>query len=251
MRFNEGGYGVRSTLRDALDFVGRLQSFGEMHAAWNAFLDYSSQFGFTNGALADMPGPGERVQDTVLCLSWPDEWTKRYVERDYIRNDPARLHLSRSVEPYTWQEMASCKDYSPAQKNIVYEASEFRLKCGIIFPMPGLRSGPALVTIAGENSDLSDDDRMRLHLAAIYTHAVVRKLSGKRNNGAISPTFSRRERECLQWYAAGKTEWEIGEILSISEKTANTYLERAKQKFGVATRQQAIVAALRNGVIQY
>jgi DNA-binding CsgD family transcriptional regulator len=72
-----------------------------------------------------------------------------------------------------------------------------------------------------------------------------------RNDPSKVPSFSRRERECLQWYAAGKSEWEIGEILSISEKTANTYLERAKQKFGVATRKQAIVAALRNGVIQY
>lgn len=242
---------MRSTLRDALDFVERLQSFGEMHAAWKAFLDYTSQFGFTNGALADMPGPGERLQDTVLCLSWPNEWSTRYLERNYIRDDPARLHLSRSLEPYTWREMVSCKDYSPKQKKIVYEASEFGMKSGIIFPMPGLRSGPALVTIAGENDDVSDDDRVRLHLAAIYTHALVRKLSGKRSDGAASPTFSRRERECLQWYAAGKSEWEIGEILSISEKTANTYLERAKQKFGVATRKQAIVAALRSGVIQY
>lgn len=241
---------MRSTLRDALDFVERLQSFGEMHAAWNAFLEYTTQFGFTNGALADMPGPGERLQDTVLCLSWPGEWSARYLERNYIRNDPARLHLSRSVEPYTWQEMVSCDHYTPQQKNIVHEASEFGLSSGIIFPMPGLRSGPALVTIAGENADVSDDDRMRLHLAAIYTHAVVRKLSGKRSDG-VRATFSRRERECLQWYAAGKSEWEIGEILSISEKTANTYLERAKQKFGVATRKQAIVAALRNGVIQY
>ena len=242
---------MRTTLRDALDFVERLQTFSDMNSAWGGFLEYTSGFGFTHGALADMPGPGERLQDTVLCLSWPGEWSSRYLERNYIRNDPARLHLSRSVEPYSWRQMVECADYSAAQKTIVYEAGEFGMNSGIIFPMPGLRSGPALVTIAGKSDDISDDDRMRLHLAAIYTHAVVRKLSGLRNDSSNSPSFSRRERECLQWYAAGKSEWEIGEILSISEKTANTYLERAKQKFGVATRKQAIVAALRTGVIQY
>ena len=222
-----------------------------MNSAWGGFLEYTSSFGFTQGALADMPGPGERLQDTVLCLSWPGEWSSRYLERNYIRNDPARLHLSRTVEPYSWRQMVECTDYSAAQKAIVYEAGEFGMNSGIIFPMPGLRSGPALVTIAGTSDDISEDDRMRLHLAAIYTHAVVRKLSGLRNDSSNAPSFSRRERECLQWYAAGKSEWEIGEILSISEKTANTYLERAKQKFGVATRKQAIVAALRTGVIQY
>ena len=242
---------MRATLRDALDFVERLQTFNDMNSAWAGFLEYTSGFGFTHGALADMPGPGERLQDTVLCLSWPEEWSRRYLERDYIRNDPARLHLSRTVEPYSWSQMLACTDYSAAQKAIVHEAAEFGMKSGIIFPMPGLRSGPALVTIAGENDGIGEDDRMRLHLAAIYTHAVVRKLSGMRSDASGIPSFSRRERECLQWYAAGKSEWEIGEILSISEKTANTYLERAKQKFGVATRKQAIVAALRNGVIQY
>jgi hypothetical protein len=56
---------VRSTLRDALDFVERLQHFGEVNTAWDAFIDYTSHFGFTSGALADMPGPGERLEDTV------------------------------------------------------------------------------------------------------------------------------------------------------------------------------------------
>ncbi len=242
---------MSSTLSDVLEFVERLQTLNEMNAAWNYFLNYTSRFGLTAGALADMPGPGERVQDTVLCLSWPDEWTKRYLEKNYIRNDPARLHLTRSVEPYSWRQMAACDAYSRDQKNIVYEASEFGMKSGMIFPMPGLRSGPAMVTIAGENDDLSHEDVMRLHMAAIYTHAVVRKLSGARKEQSQTASFSARERECLQWYAAGKSEWEIGEILAISEKTANTYLERAKQKFGVATRKQAIVAALRDGVIQY
>ena len=146
--------------------------------------------------------------------------------------------------------MTACTAYHQKQKQIVYEASEFGMKSGLIFPMPGLRSGPAMVTIAGHNDGVSEDDRLRLHLAAIYTHAVVRRLSRVRDEHA-QQSFSPRERECLQWYAAGKSEWEIGEILSISEKTANTYLERAKQKLGVATRKQAIVAALRTGVIQY
>src|SRR5206468_12120729 len=89
----------------------------------------------------------------------------------HIRNDPARLHLSRSVEPFSWAEMTACTAYHQKQKQIVYEASEFGMKSGLIFPMPGLRSGPAMVTIAGHNDGVSEDDRLRLHLAAIYTHA--------------------------------------------------------------------------------
>ncbi len=71
-------------------------------------------------------------------------------------------------------------------------------------------------------------------------------LAGQKEN---IPPLSPRERECLQWLVAGKGDWEIGQILSISEKTVNTHVERAKHKLGVATRAQAIVAALRHRLI--
>ena len=56
-----------------------------------------------------------------------------------------------------------------------------------------------------------------------------------------------REMECLQWIAAGKSDWQIGKILNISQKTVNYHVENVKRKFGVATRIQAVVAAMRQG----
>jgi len=47
--------------------------------------------------------------------------------------------------------------------------------------------------------------------------------------------------------AAGKSDWQIGQILSISNKTVNYHVENVKRKFGVATRIQAVVAAMRQG----
>ena len=56
-----------------------------------------------------------------------------------------------------------------------------------------------------------------------------------------------REVECLQWIAAGKSDWQIGKILNISQKTMNYHVENVKRKFGVATRIQAVVAAMQQG----
>ena len=63
--------------------------------------------------------------------------------------------------------------------------------------------------------------------------------------GLLSP----RETECLRWAALGKTDNEIGTILSISPRTARFHVENAKRKLGVATRIQAVTAALRRGMI--
>jgi LuxR family transcriptional regulator, quorum-sensing system regulator LasR len=58
-----------------------------------------------------------------------------------------------------------------------------------------------------------------------------------------------RETQILSWVAAGKSDWAIGQILRISSKTVNFHVENAKRKFGVGTRVQAVVAALREGMI--
>ncbi len=58
-----------------------------------------------------------------------------------------------------------------------------------------------------------------------------------------------RETQILGWVAAGKSDWAIGRILRISDKTVNFHVENAKRKFGVGTRLQAVIAAMRQGVI--
>ena len=57
--------------------------------------------------------------------------------------------------------------------------------------------------------------------------------------------LSPRETECLRWAALGKTDNEIGTILTISPRTARFHIENAKKKLGVATRIQAVTEALR------
>jgi DNA-binding CsgD family transcriptional regulator len=59
-----------------------------------------------------------------------------------------------------------------------------------------------------------------------------------------------RESEILAWVAVGKSDWAIGRLLRISGKTVNFHVENAKRKFGVATRVQAVVVALREGLIR-
>lgn len=58
-----------------------------------------------------------------------------------------------------------------------------------------------------------------------------------------------RERECLQWAAVGKSEWEISQILGISEHTSEKHLLNAKLKLRAVNRVQAVAEAIRRGYI--
>lgn len=58
-----------------------------------------------------------------------------------------------------------------------------------------------------------------------------------------------REESCLYWAAHGKTSWEIGVILGITERTVNFHIANTCAKFNVYTRQAAIVIALQTGAL--
>jgi DNA-binding CsgD family transcriptional regulator len=49
-----------------------------------------------------------------------------------------------------------------------------------------------------------------------------------------------REREIMHWVAIGKTNYEIGMILSISTNTAKNHLRHIFKKLNVANRAQAV-----------
>ena len=225
-----------------LDFVVAIDKIKSADEVWNRYLRYASAFGMHYAALVDMPGPGERLIDTALYLSCPPEWRRRYFEKNYFPNDPAVLHLARTTDPFTWTEALACPDYTPAQRRVVYEAGEFDMHGGFVVPLIGLRTRTAVIELAGPNTSLGTRERAELQMASIAANSRLRAIYKPRRHPL--PPLSNREREVLQWAAVGKSDWEIGEILSISEKTVNAHIENVKRKYGVTSRIHAVVKGM-------
>lgn len=61
--------------------------------------------------------------------------------------------------------------------------------------------------------------------------------------------LSAREAECLLWVSRGKSSSDIGQIVGLSPRTVDSYLEKACAKIGVRTRIEAVAIAVRNGII--
>ncbi len=53
----------------------------------------------------------------------------------------------------------------------------------------------------------------------------------------------------LRWTMDGKTAWEVGAILGISERTAVLHIQNSMQKLGATSKHQAVLKALRLGLI--
>lgn len=57
---------------------------------------------------------------------------------------------------------------------------------------------------------------------------------------ADRPALSQRERDAISYVAEGKTDWEIGTILGVSEATARFHVDNARRKLGAVNRAQAV-----------
>jgi LuxR family transcriptional regulator, quorum-sensing system regulator BjaR1 len=61
--------------------------------------------------------------------------------------------------------------------------------------------------------------------------------------------LTKRQIECLLLAADGKTKWEIGRILGISENTSKKHLRQVYCKLAAINQSQAIATAFRAGII--
>jgi len=61
--------------------------------------------------------------------------------------------------------------------------------------------------------------------------------------------LSPRERDVLLWAARGKTSWETGQILGLTEGTVNQYLRCAMKKMGASNRVHCVAQAIELGLL--
>lgn len=93
--------------------------------------------------------------------------------------------------------------------------------------------------------DFGDRDRDVLDLAAATLAGMYRGLRSPRHAGRLPArlvaTLTPRERQVVDWLAAGKTDRDIAAILGCSHRTVQKHLQRIYDKLGVETRTAAAV----------
>lgn len=117
-------------------------------------------------------------------------------------------------------------------------------------------------TLPGLECQRQQGDRLMEDTSAYRTYGpaagVVEPAQVSRKEGAYCGTTRRcaeasrgplsltgREVQCLCWCAEGKSYWETGAILGISERTVSYHMERVRSKLGAANNAHAVAQAFR------
>jgi LuxR family transcriptional regulator, quorum-sensing system regulator BjaR1 len=241
----------RNSLEHTVKFVhdlDRARNIGDISAQ---VLRHTSEIGAEHVIAGTFPGAGPRRQQLshALFAEWPSEWMNRYASRGYLLKDAIILQAKSRAAPFFWNELAPIIRANPAARLVMEEAREFNLAEGFTAAIPTLDGQTVGFSISGRHFETDPDRRGVLTLIASYATARAIALQQESSNQSKRITLSPREREALQWAAEGKGDWEIGEVMNISEHGADKHLRSIRAKLGAINRTQAVAEGIRRGLI--
>ncbi|NDY92709.1 helix-turn-helix transcriptional regulator [Ideonella livida] len=168
------------------------------------------------------------------------------------QRDPVMQHCKRASVPIVWNQST----YVQRQLGGMWEDQAAF----------GYRNGVAVAIHAGDGrhfmlgidrpkalpADARDLTRIVAHLQLFAVHAenAAKRLFVPLVRQEERPHLTRREVEVLTWTMEGKTAWEVGVILQITERTTVLHLQNAMKKLDAVNKHQAVLKALRLGLIQ-
>jgi LuxR family quorum sensing-dependent transcriptional regulator len=234
-------------IKAAFDFIEELDRHNDVETLLKSFQMLIERYGFSNFCVGDPSHPKLQRNDRLWATTWPQDWVMHWFHKNYITFDPVIHQLTAHNMPFRWSDMKYRNNGLAAR--VMNEATDFGMKDGFGVPVYSGNGSIIGVTMSAEHYEVNKSEEACLHLAAIYFQARFERLRPQSAGEISIRKLTPRERECLSWVAAGKSDWDISQILGISEDTAHEYVHNAIAKLNATTRAQAVAIGLIERVI--
>jgi DNA-binding CsgD family transcriptional regulator len=190
--------------------------------------------------------------ETVVALNnLPPQYSTAAFALDRVEQDPVAQHCRRSSMPLVWSQ----SNYVDCGLGPVWEhQAPFGYANGVAMALHMPKNWVLALGVDRHASLPQDPIQLTRLVADLQLLAVHASQAAERL--FIHPAFAPqpscltpREVECLKWTMEGKTAWEVGAILGISERTAVLHVNNAAHKLDCVSKHQAVVKAIRLGLI--
>jgi len=238
--------GQQNSVFDTIEHVSHLTALAQISLT---LADAMEQFGFHALGINGLPPPGPGADPFVLTEKTPEGFRDFYIREQLYRLDHICLYAKAVFEPFRFSDAPYDSKESRGNMRFMQALATFGMDKGLIVPIGRVASMPACVWLAGESPDLDHDSILATQLVALFAASKALEISRPPELNSQTSRLSQREREVLQWTAAGKTSWEISVIMKLSERAINKIMADAMFKLEAVTRSQAVVNAIRIGEI--
>ncbi len=232
-----------------LEAIAAIDAGASSQAVFDRFADFVGVFGFTTVALGHLANPAmksDRAKDWFTIGNWPADWRREWLDQRLIFHDPIARMALRTRKTFTWS--AAYEQASRFERAVLDLSADFGFRDGLAIPLYTEDGPPGCVSIGAASVDVSPRERAAIELVAIHAYACLEKLHGPFAYRPVKK-LTPREVDVLHFAAAGKTNWEIGTILSISEFSVRDHLSSAQRKLNCVNRAHVIATAMQRCLI--
>ena len=182
----------------------------------------------------------------------PLGYLQGYSDTAGARRDPVMQHCKRYSMPIIWDQSTYS---SQGQGPMWEEQARFGYRHGIAMALHLPEGRHFMMAVDRDQplpSDPSEVTRMvaDLQLFAVCAQDTAMRILTPPASAPGAPSLTPRELEALRWTMEGKTAWEVGNLLGISERTAALHVNNATHKLGCVNKHQAVLKALRLGLLR-
>ncbi len=211
----------------------------------------SQLFGFTHFMIATVPQPdSESIAAHSLVTNLPSDLLARFDALGLIRTSIGIRRLRETTTPFQLMRDQLATPPSGGDSEVAEfhkVLADANLLQANFFPVHDVSGSRAFLALMGPSLDIPPTTVMELQMVAIHLFNRLVDISALWKTS--TSRLSEREIQCLTWTAAGKTSSEIAGILGLSEHTVNHYLNHVTKKLDAVNRTQAVVKALKRGLI--
>ncbi len=212
---------------------------------------FTQQLGFETVSAVTMIDHGLGKCDLIMVDNTPTSYVETYGDAASGKRDPVLQHCRRQTVPIIWNQ-----DTYVAQGvgDLWEQQAQFGYRTGIAMALH-LPEGKHFLLGVDRDQPLPADPRelqrvvADLQLFAVHAQEAAMRLLLPVALQPERPALTPRELEALRWTMEGKTAWEVGAVLGISERTAVLHINNAMHKLGCVNKHQAVLKALRLGLI--
>jgi len=233
------------------DAMYEMASFTSVSQVGARFAGAMAKLGFSALGINILPPPGQDADPVILTEIAPNGFRDLYVHERFYAADHLAAHARVAYEPFRFSDAPLAPEKLQRQKRYLQALGTFDIAQGIIIPIGRSANMPACAWLGGRNPELHADAILATQMISLFAASKAQALFSAGQRIEQSSGLTKREREVLQWAAAGKSAWEIGEILGIAKRTVDEHVQRASRKLNAINRTQAVATALRDGLIAF
>ena len=212
---------------------------------------FTQKLGFETVSAITVIDHGLGKSEFINIDNTPAEFTDTYSSTSLQRKDPVMQHCKRQTVPIIWNQ----ETYVAKGAGDLWEhQAEFGYCTGIAMALH-MPEGKHFQLGVDREQPLPDDPAelqrlvADLQLFAVHAQDAAMRILLPEALQPERPALTPREIEALSWTMEGKTAWEVGAVLGISERTAVLHVNNAMHKLGCVSKHQAVLKALRLGLI--